>query len=342
MKTLIAIITLLGIFLTSVYFLIDEKNYNLILMVYISNNVVKGSEDIEDKIRLLRNFVHDNVLPIPEENADSGTVAFDKLVSGIGWCDQQSRVFMQLAKRQNIRTRLLFLQDENGSSPHSIAEAWDGEKWDLVDLSFNLELINGKHNMASMDEVEKNLKILTENPKIKTATKFNASWKDKKFLSIYTRTPTYVVEKKGANCKIFNYIPNIVKRLFLDLINEIYLFRNKKDFTDFSKKNYFKARIYYLTGRPIESEKLFLRLLIDDEDRALKDKIRFFYALSLRDSGKYYEALEILTDLIDNRSYKDWLTFSYGLRSQIYRIIGDEEASKKDFDKIKGYINAYF
>jgi hypothetical protein len=105
------------------YFLLNEKLYNLILMQYVSARVIEGCETIEEKIVALREFTHLNVHPVYGEKNRLDTIGIEKLVAGIGWCDQASRVFMQLAKGCGITTRLLFLLDEKGSSPHSIAEA---------------------------------------------------------------------------------------------------------------------------------------------------------------------------------------------------------------------------
>ena len=72
------------------------------MTAYVSARVTKGLNTPQDKIRLLRRFVHENVHAVSGEYNRLDTVAIEKLTSGIGWCDQESRVYMQLAKKQGI------------------------------------------------------------------------------------------------------------------------------------------------------------------------------------------------------------------------------------------------
>ena len=138
LKVIIALFIVVSICFaaTVFYFSLNEKKYNSIMMTHISSDLTKNTGDFEEKVTILRDFVRKNVHPVTDEYNRLDTVGIEKLSSGIGWCDQASRVFMQLARPRGIKTRLLFLLNEKGSSPHSIAEAWDGKRWILVDPSY--------------------------------------------------------------------------------------------------------------------------------------------------------------------------------------------------------------
>ena len=108
---IISVILCVFIAVAVFYQVINEKNYNDIMMAYVSATVTGSYVSFEQKVRTLRKFVHENIHPIAGEENRPDTVGIDKLIFGIGWCDQVSRVFMQLARKRGIKTRLLFLKN---------------------------------------------------------------------------------------------------------------------------------------------------------------------------------------------------------------------------------------
>ena len=345
MKKRIIILFGIGIIAVSImigYGSLDEKAYNTIMVDYISSEILRQQRTFEEKVRKLRSFVHQNVSPVHGEECRPDTVAVDKLVSGIGWCDQMSRVFMQLAKTRGITTRLLFLLDEKGSSPHTIAEAWDGRRWVIVDTAYDLDIYNGANEMASAADIKNDPRILSNNPKIKMFGRYNPIWNDENYLSIYYRTPEYINKKDGRVVRMFDFLPSVLKKAFVYSVQDLYILKKKKDFSSDAEFLYFKARNYQLAGRLKKSENIYRDILGRNDTVSVKDKTRFFLALLLKEEKRYDEALGVITDLISDPKNTSWVVYAYGLRASIYGVLGDGKNADKDFQYFAGSPDAYF
>lgn len=175
-----------------------------------SDEVVKGYDAFEDKVRTLRQYVHDKMLLPDSRLKPDGTTlrpedvyplnTIQRLDNGWGgWCDQQAFVFMHLAQKQGITTRMVFLYKKGSpASCHAIAEAFDGERWVIVDPMFNLELKNIDGKMASRDDVAKDLNIIKRSPTIKELSIKEPRWvNDEEWLKIYTNTASVRFELPG-------------------------------------------------------------------------------------------------------------------------------------------------
>ena len=177
----------------------------------ISDKAVEGCSITEDKVRALRQYVHEKMkFPEPRVKPNGEPLqpkdiyilnTIERLESGLGgWCDQQADVFMDLAKKQGINTRKVFLYIiKNGkrTSPHTIAEAQIGNRWVIVDTLYDLELTNKKGQMASRLDIAKDTSILYNNPTIKKFAKENPSiWTDENYLSMYYNNLGVVVKNQ--------------------------------------------------------------------------------------------------------------------------------------------------
>jgi len=177
----------------------------------ISDKAVKGCPTDVDKIRALRKYVHEKmkfpkprVKPNGESLKPSDIYALNtiqRLESGLGgWCDQQADVFMDLAKKQGINSRKVFLyiiKDGKRTSPHTFAEAQIGRRWIIVDTLYDLELINKKGEMASRSDIAKDVSILHNNSTIKKFKKENPIiWADENYLSMYYNSLGVVVKSQ--------------------------------------------------------------------------------------------------------------------------------------------------
>ena len=139
---------------------ITEKRYNKIMCYYITRAIISNAPTFEQKIISIRDFVNENVHSIHGYDNRLDTRAIEKLISGIGWCDQQSRVFMQLVRSVGITSRLLFLRYQSGSSPHSVAEVLDSNgRWVIVDTAYKLDLINKNGDFATQTDIKDDLII---------------------------------------------------------------------------------------------------------------------------------------------------------------------------------------
>ena len=163
-----------------------------------SDAVVTGCNTFEGKVRALRQYVHDKMLLPDSRLKPDGTTlnpgdvyplnTIQRLDTGWGgWCDQQAAVFMHLAQKQGIPTRLVWLYKKgNADSCHTIAEALDGDRWIIVDPMFNLELRNNDGQMASRDDIATDLSVIKRSPIINELAIKEPRWiDDEEWLKIY-------------------------------------------------------------------------------------------------------------------------------------------------------------
>jgi transglutaminase-like putative cysteine protease len=70
--------------------------------------------------------------------------------SGLGYCNEQTRVFIALCEVMGIPGRLCFLSHKNGKCGHATAEIYLDGKWAFFDITFgvNVELPDGKLGSA--------------------------------------------------------------------------------------------------------------------------------------------------------------------------------------------------
>lgn len=335
----IAILIVLGI---SLYGISTKKHFDALMGEYIALKIVDPNAPFTEKVNKLKNYVHDNVLPVNGEDSLDSTDLVEKLTSGIGWCDQKARVFMLLAARSGIRTKLEFLQYADGSSPHSIAEAYDGKRWVIVDPSFNLDLVNKNKELASMSDLAEDLNILKNNPKVKIFSLYSPIWNDKKFLEVYFKNPKLIYEKKPSRFSILKLHLPFLKDMTVNVASDMYAGMKKKLYKDEAKYLFFKARLFQISGQEGKAEECYKKILSKYAVSPVTDKAGFFYALLLRDSRRYKESISVLTEWVEKLKNYNWLPYYYGLRANVYKLTGDDYRAAEDFPHYAAFLDAYF
>lgn len=166
----------------------------------ISDSVVVKCRTFDEKVLALRRFVRDKMrfsegrLRPDGRHIRSWDIykldTIERLNSGLGgWCSQQAAVFMHLAEKQGIDTRLVSLYTaKDRKSQHAITLALSPDnRWVIIDLDpeYDLELFTKDGKIASREDIRKDKSILYENPAIKNLIKENpALWTDDR-LSMY-------------------------------------------------------------------------------------------------------------------------------------------------------------
>ncbi|MBI5144081.1 MAG: transglutaminase domain-containing protein [Candidatus Omnitrophica bacterium] len=303
---------------------------------YIARKLTDNSNSFNNKVRAIRNFVHENVHPVPGYDNRLDTVAIDKLLSGEGWCDQQSRVFMQLARSVGITSRLLFLRDEDGASPHSVAEALAPDnRWIIVDASYNLDLINSDGNFASQSDIKNNLVLIANNKRVVAQARFSKRWSDEKYLSIYSNTPSYIITKKAVRFDFLRPIPISWIRPIVTILHTRYLETLAFNTKDIYELKMLKARGYHLLGYYKKSGELYKDVIDNSNNLKLAHKAEFYYPASLKDQNKYEEAYRYITDILTKNKASPYIEYLYGLRASILEKMGRSKEAEQDLLKIK-------
>lgn len=195
----------------------------------LSDEVAGGYKTFDEKVCALREYLHrppkkTDIKPNGERITPQDIYKMniiEWLDSGYGaWCDQLSYAFMVLAHYQHITTRMVWLYDEKDApSCHTIAEAYDGKRWVIIDPLYNLGLLNHEGKMAARVDIKKDMGILRKSESVKELAKENQNWNNDKWLQIYTNPVIIKVTYKanddeqdsGFVAKIKNYFQNFLQ-----------------------------------------------------------------------------------------------------------------------------------
>lgn len=321
------------------FYKISEARYNKMMKYYIARRITDNLNTFHDKVIAIRDYVHETIHPIQGYHNRLDTVGIEKLISGIGWCDQQSRVFMQLASSIGITTRLLFLRSDSGDSPHTVAEALSPRKrWVLVDTSFRLDLTNREGRLATQSDIKNDLGIVSNNGRVIARAKFEEIWTDKNFLSIYSNPPSYIITRKGVKFDFLKPIPVSWLKPIVNIIQDRY-FKQMciKDIYEFKMM---KARGYQLLGYYERSDKLYKEIIENSKNQLLKCKAEFYYALLLKEQKKYENAYRYISEIIAKSKEDPYIEYLYGLRASILKKMGRFHEAEQDLLKIEYSLEA--
>ncbi|GEM_PF-1815175 len=318
---------------------IPEKRYNKIMCYCIAREVTGTSRDFYEKITSLRDFINENIIPMVYYRQRFDTCAIEKLVCGIGWCDHQARVFMQLARSIGISSRLLFLKSNAGPSPHSIAEALAPDKrWVIVDPAFRLDLRNKNGEFAAQTDIQEDIGIVRDNERVKLIAKFNKAWGDPEFLSMYRNAPIYVECKRVTAPDYLKFVPINLIRPVVSVISRRYLDRIRPGVKNPFEFKMMQARTYHLLGYYEKCAGLYDDIIRNSGDSRLALKAGYFKAILLKDLGKYAEARDYITEVLrkdtDNPARNK--KFLIGLRARMFEKTGEPAKAEEDLKSL-GY-----
>lgn len=335
---LLTAIILSTVIYATLFFNVSEELYNKIMCYYLARKITADKDSFKGKVFAIRDFVNQNIHPIAGYKNRLDTVAIDKLLSGIGWCDQQTRVFMQICRSANITTRLLFLRTKEGLSVHSVAEVLTPEgKWGIIDVSHRLSLLTDDGRIACQKDIMERHEIIYENKRVKLRSRYEPRWKDPDFISIYYNEPTYVTTKKGAGFGLFRLLPVPVLHKIADFVQKKYLnqIRQERDIYEFK---ILLARGKHLLGFYNEAVELYDMVIKNSDNQKLIWKAEFYKAVLLEEHGFYKKALEFTTYIVqrEDSDINPYLKFFLGLRSRIYKNMGLIDKMEDDL-KRTGY-----
>ena len=150
-----------------------------------------GQVTWQQAVTRTREYVHKTIQPKSGEDPYEQLSVHERLQSGVGWCNHQADVFMLIISYMGITSRLVYLLDDNGVSPHTIAEIYDGKRWVIVDVGNNLNLRTKDGLMATREDLREDFTILTENEKVKELGY------DKDYLKMYVNEAQIIKYVKG-------------------------------------------------------------------------------------------------------------------------------------------------
>jgi hypothetical protein len=132
----------------------QHRLYDELLYARVARDVTAGARTDAERVDRLTQYVFTNVHVPSEPILDDDGPPAETLTSGYGFCDQQVRLFMQLAAKAGLATREIFLLDTaTGTSPHTVAEVREGSQWAFVDVLFGYDATRPDGSPATLQDV---------------------------------------------------------------------------------------------------------------------------------------------------------------------------------------------
>lgn len=123
----------------------------------MSKSLTSGQERVQG---MFARFVEQTPIPTggvagdPEFPAVIDDHAWGTLVRGRAYCDSQLMVLAQVLSQAGFRAQLLFLYDENGISPHSVATVNIDGDWRVLDPLYGAIPVSQDGTWVSVDEMK--------------------------------------------------------------------------------------------------------------------------------------------------------------------------------------------
>lgn len=138
---------------------IEEYANDLLFLGYaesVAKSLSAESRSDEETARALVMWTH---LNIRTQNTTPGLVINDGALNvvrrGYGYCDQSAQILASVAWALGWESRMWFLRDENGVSPHAVAEINWGDGWVLADPWLGLLGVDDDANLVSVADLSK-------------------------------------------------------------------------------------------------------------------------------------------------------------------------------------------
>jgi len=226
--------------------------------------------------------------------------ALDYLVEGVGWCDYYAKVLCKLLAARGIHARYAFLQDQHGSSPHTIAEVYVRGQWRALDPFFNLSYVDGRGEWLPLEtitpEVIDNLPDVALLKQVNQPLYENISEVAQQTFPLPRapqRSDDFLAEKHP-----FDWMTAVYVRLFgarfAGWFQDQYLPPILAAIPDPIDRIWYRARHYHLYRRSAEAEPLYRALLADPAARRYHERTALFFCRLLMREQRYAEAIDLL------------------------------------------------
>lgn len=310
---------------------IDVKNDPFIVELYdnlvgyyyfkkIGKRITKGLTSDEDKIKAIAEWTFHNIRPIGHIPDNFFNIAR----RGYGLCDHSAHVFSSLAFFMGYPSRQLYLRNDNGVSPHSVAEVYVKGKWCVVDTLNGIVYQTPNGKLMSINDLKRNMHIY----------KSHSFYKDIPIRFLERGTPLYIFPYGTEN--IFKRLKIEIQRLTL-LNNIAYAASGQNSFVDkktenlLNKKHQIDKEVVYLFDRARKTHllgeykaafELYNKILKIYPQNGLSDDSQYFLAFCLYNMKSYEQSIiefsrlkkkfpsspwissaELFIEIIDSKSY---------------------------------------
>lgn len=241
--------------------------------------------------------------------------AFDYLVEGVGWCDYQAKVLCMLLAAAGLHARYDFLKDQDGASPHTIAEVRLRGKWRAIDPFFDLNYLDAAGEWAGLESVTPEL--VTRLPDVSLIKQVNEPlYRNISDVAQRTlplrhnpqRSDDFLGEKHIFDFAAATYVKLFGER-FANSYQDAYLKRYLPTISDPVDRRWQEARNYHLYQRREKAEPLYRAILTDPSASKYHERSTLFLARLLIRSQRFAEAAATLEAFVQRYPDEHWQYF---------------------------------
>lgn len=302
-----------------------EHNYQRALFQELSDRLTQENRDPQEAVLRLLHFVHTRVIGSPALRPLGDVEPAIILGSGRGGCDQRANVLIQLMRPRSIDGRLVFLQDGNGRSPHSVAEFYIDGNWRVVDPTLGIPLYNSAGRLATREELVSNPNLFEQIPPISSRDRLAS-------VEIYRHEPVVFNTWRGKRVEWLDCLPDRVRRLAVCGLQELYLtFSASVRALPEPDRLLQRARHYTLLQRFPAAEQAYEKLLRGPNELVIRQEARLGLARVYRDIGRPEKALTVLQTALDEDHDENRIAAIHLLRGRLYQRLGHPDSAIQEY-----------
>ena len=301
-----------------------EHFYERVTLQQIADRVTAGAPDRQTAVIRLMEYARDRVA-LPPANRPIGDVKpLEILAAGRGFCDQRANVFIHLARTLPVDSRLVFLRDDKGRSPHSIAQVYLEGEWRIVDPVLGVPFLNRQGKLATFRDLAEEPALLTDARAIQPQKQFGVEQNFVEVAKLYKQDPTIFNSWKGKRKIGLDHCPGPIRRWFVCRVQDLY-FQMPISRQDVAREEQRlnRARQYALLFRVKEAERLYRILMEKGETPAIQQDARYFTGCLYESQGRAEEALRWFgLALSCDSAVAGWAPVIHALMGPLYESLG--------------------
>lgn len=240
-----------------------EAVYRQILLAQVAD-LATDAEDPEQQALDVLDHIRQMAPLRPSEVIDDDPAA--TLVRGWGYCDSLAMSYVQVLERIGLRGRLLFLWDEQGTSPHTVAAVWLDSEWRIIDAQTGVVPRTESAEIASAADIAAGSASVT------------GGWVEPgdygRATVVYETPGEHGLARRAARAgaeAVAAVASTLAQDLYLATSPPTYTSNDGKvweDWTDPGDKAYWRARHYALFGRDADAADAYRAALSSPSDRS--------------------------------------------------------------------------
>jgi len=263
-------------------------------------------------------FLYTNVFPLRGEKIIDATPLND-LVRGIGWCDQVSNSFAQLASFVGIKAGMVMLKGRWPRSSHTVVQCLLGDRWCILDPQNGVILKDSLGLIAQFADIQQQNQAFSSRKK----GDFSSEWFRTYYNFLFEKKyPPTIWSSPGAKVagirKLLREMVVLCHRVFgtgyFHLFQDAYLAgvsdlaQERFDLTEPDARLYYRGRNYQLCGRFDKAHRAYQRLIRRFPESLYAERALLFGFSTLMKQHRWREAQQGLEEFIRDKKDSLWIT----------------------------------